>query len=117
MSGRLLSIVVVSRDGAGRADRVRLHGGTDVEVRGTYLREVLAGVFGARLIRSTLFEIGASGRQFVFTGRGFGHGVGLCQAGAFARVTRGAAPAAVLLHYYPGTALAAVRPSSHRPRG
>ena len=116
VSGRLRSIAVVSRDGAGRADRVRLHGDTDVEVRGTYLREVLTGVFGTRSIRSTLFEVGSSGRQFVFTGRGFGHGVGLCQSGAFARVAAGAAPAAVLLHYYPGTALAVVRPSSHRRR-
>ena len=117
VSGRLLSIVVVSRDGSGRADRVRLHGDTDVEVRGAYLREVLTGVFGARSIRSTLFEIGSSGRQFLFTGRGFGHGVGLCQTGAFARVAAGAPPDAVLLHYYPGTTLAAVRPSSRRPRG
>jgi hypothetical protein len=39
----------------------------------------------------------------VFEGRGFGHGVGLCQAGAFARIMAGGKPAAVLARYYPGT--------------
>ncbi len=48
---------------------------------------------------------GAERTLFVFEGRGFGHGVGLCQAGALARVRAGAKPAAILQHYFPGTRL------------
>jgi stage II sporulation protein D len=42
---------------------------------------------------------------FSFSGRGFGHGVGLCQAGALARIRAGASLEDVLAHYFPGTTL------------
>jgi stage II sporulation protein D len=108
VGGRLASMVVLTRDVSGRAERVRLTGDrgvADVEVRGVDLREVLIGAFGVRSIRSTLFDVVPSGRQFVFSGTGFGHGVGLCQVGALARLTAGDAPQAVLQRYYPGTTL------------
>jgi stage II sporulation protein D len=119
-AGRITSIGVTSRDASGRADRILLHGSADVTVRGIWLREVLAGAFGARSIRSTLFDVTKEGRQFVFSGRGFGHGVGLCQVGAFARLAAGEPVDAVLRHYYPGTAIVPstrLTPSSRRPRG
>jgi stage II sporulation protein D len=75
-------------------------------MRGEDLRAALTRAFGARSIRSTLFTVRREGDDLVFTGRGFGHGVGLCQAGALARVRAGATPGAVLRYYYPGTALA-----------
>jgi stage II sporulation protein D len=120
VGGRLGSIAVLTRDASGRAQRVLLRGDThvaDVSVRGADLREVLTGAFGVRSIRSTRFDVVPSGRQFVFSGSGFGHGVGLCQAGALARLAAGDAPRAVLQHYYPGTVLVGLRPSSHTPRG
>jgi hypothetical protein len=40
-----------------------------------------------------------------FVGRGTGHAVGLCQAGAMARARKGASPAEILAFYYPGTEL------------
>jgi SpoIID/LytB domain protein len=42
----------------------------------------------------------------VFEGRGFGHGVGLCQTGAMVRARAGHSPHDILMHYYPGTTLA-----------
>ena len=44
--------------------------------------------------------------MFTFSGRGYGHGVGLCQAGALARLRAGAKPVDVLRYYYPGAVLA-----------
>ena len=44
-----------------------------------------------------------SSAGFTFSGRGYGHGVGLCQAGALARLKTGASVNAVLAHYFPGT--------------
>jgi stage II sporulation protein D len=70
---------------------------------------VLTQVFGARTIKSTWFEIRLEGATFVFEGRGFGHGVGLCQAGALARVQAGATPLAVFELYFPGTTLKSMR--------
>jgi stage II sporulation protein D len=43
----------------------------------------------------------------VFTGVGFGHGVGLCQAGASQRAQAGQSPADIIAHYFPGTRLQA----------
>jgi len=100
--GSLTGIVISERDGAGRAERVSLRG-TDARVlRGEELRDVLSRTFGARSIRSTRFDIERERGSYVFTGRGFGHGVGLCQAGAFARIAAGASTTAVLTRYYPG---------------
>ncbi len=100
---RLDSIEVLERDPAGRARLVALHGRQESILRGEILREVLGRNLGVRTVRSTWFDVERSGLTFVFTGRGFGHGVGLCQAGALARVRAGESIRSVLLHYFPGT--------------
>jgi stage II sporulation protein D len=43
-----------------------------------------------------------------FTGRGYGHGVGMSQYGARGRALAGQDAATVLAHYYPGTTMATV---------
>jgi stage II sporulation protein D len=59
-------------------------------------------------IRETLFTVDrqrdADGRvaTFVFSGKGWGHGVGLCQVGAFGMALRGARYDEILNHYYTG---------------
>jgi stage II sporulation protein D (peptidoglycan lytic transglycosylase) len=107
---RLRSISVVSRDRAGRAQRVKIGGSVDSIVRGEDLREVLSRTFGPKSIRSTWFDVSQRSKEYVFSGRGYGHGVGLCQAGALARLRSGKSPAAVLQYYFPGTQLVAERP-------
>lgn len=105
VGGRLDGIQVLDRDEAGRAAQVALHGAERRLVRGDALREVLAGAFGARSIRSTWFDVHREQGRIVFEGRGFGHGVGLCQAGALARIRAGANLSGVLQRYFPGTTL------------
>ena len=109
VGNRLDRIDVLERDPAGRAARVWLRGQQARIVRGEELRNALARVLGSRAIRSTRFDVRRDGASVVFEGRGFGHGVGLCQAGALARIRAGAAPAAVLQRYYPGTTLVTLR--------
>ena len=109
----LETIDVVDRDAAGRANRIALGSlparpGTanaTLVVRGDEFRQVLSRAFGPRAIRSTLFDVRRTGATFTFSGRGYGHGVGLCQAGALARLRAGATPSDVVGYYYPGTAL------------
>jgi stage II sporulation protein D len=109
IGARLDGIQVLDRDRAGRAERIALHGAQERVVRGEPLREVLAQAFGGRAIKSTWFDVRPERTLLVFEGRGFGHGVGLCQAGALARIRAGAKPAAILQRYYPGTKLVAMR--------
>jgi stage II sporulation protein D len=101
----LRGISITRRDESGRATLVVLNGSREPVIRGEELRDVLSRAFGAKSIRSTRFQVARSGQRFVFTGQGFGHGVGLCQAGAYARLKAGARPEQVLARYYPGTRL------------
>lgn len=105
----LREIVVAQRDEAGRAAVVVLRGTRETIVKGEELRTVLTNAFGAKSIRSTRFEVVRQGEEYVFTGRGFGHGVGLCQTGAYARLRAGASPEQVLVRYYAGTRLIVLR--------
>jgi stage II sporulation protein D len=109
--GLLTGFTIESRYAAGRAERVaitsrdRTSGTRVIVVRGEELRQILTREFGARTIRSTLFDVRRDRDTFAFSGRGFGHGVGLCQAGALARLKGGATAAAIFRTYYPGTVL------------
>ncbi|MEP6917495.1 MAG: SpoIID/LytB domain-containing protein [Acidobacteriota bacterium] len=100
---------VVDRDASGRAEHVAVHGTDERIVRGDALRDVLSQSFGARSVKSTWLDIRRDGTSFVFEGRGFGHGVGLCQAGALARIRAGVRLPAVLQKYFPGTKLVTLR--------
>jgi stage II sporulation protein D len=102
---RLDDLVIVNRDPAGRAAEVRIRGERTRDVKGEVLRDVLTRAFGVRTIKSTWLDVRRQRSSYIFEGRGFGHGVGLCQAGAQARLSAGASPAAVLSRYFPGTRL------------
>ena len=96
-------VEVSGRDAAGRAELITLHGSRTFVVRGETFREVVTRALGVKSLRSTLFSVKRAGEHVVFSGRGYGHGVGLCQAGAAARIRTGASPDDVLRHYFPGT--------------
>ncbi len=55
------------------------------------------------LLKSNFIEIAVKGDSILITGRGFGHGVGLCQFGAIEMARQGFDYRQILLHYYPGT--------------
>jgi stage II sporulation protein D len=56
------------------------------------------------LIKSTLFkDIARRGNAFEFSGRGWGHGVGLCQWGAKGMAEKGKDYKEILEYFYPGT--------------
>ncbi len=72
--------------------------------------EALRAAVGNALIPSVFFELELSqtGRELVFSGRGMGHGVGLCQWGAEEMARRNFGYRAILGRYYPGTGIAAM---------
>lgn len=105
VGARLHDVRVLQRDDSGRATLVALDGERSPLLRGEELRAVLSRQFGPRAIRSPRFDVTRAGDTFTFVGRGFGHGVGLCQRGALARLRAGATPEAVLQAYYAGARL------------
>ncbi len=53
--------------------------------------------------------------EFVFLGRGWGHGVGLCQNGAFGMALAGASYDAILRHYYTNIDIVPLQSTSAAP--
>jgi stage II sporulation protein D len=75
--------------------------GSTAVVRGFRIRNILG-------LRDTLFvidrEYDSQGKikDFIFTGKGWGHGVGLCQVGSFGMARSGAGYKEILKKYYHG---------------
>lgn len=111
---RLEAIAVERRDASGRAVRLSVRGERTVEVRGEDFRAILNRSLGARALQSTKFLMTRAETGYVFLGSGFGHGVGLCQAGAIARARQGETTRAILDHYLHGATLAQL-PITHYP--
>jgi stage II sporulation protein D len=62
-------------------------------------------LLGPNLIRSGLFEIEVKNGYVTFEGRGWGHGVGMCQRGAKVLAERGKSFKSILRTYFPGVQL------------
>jgi len=103
--GKIKDMQVVRRGVSGRIIELLVVGSKATEtVRGFSirnildLREILAVI---EIQRDAKGEIEA----VVFAGKGWGHGVGLCQVGAYGMAVRGAGYREILAHYYRGTEL------------
>lgn len=66
-------------------------------IKGEDFRQLL----GYDKIRSTSFRVVKVASDWVFAGRGFGHGVGMCQHGAKSMAKVGLTYRQILAHYYP----------------
>ena len=69
-------------------------------------RLAVGRALGWNRIRSNWFEVTVTGDSFLFHGRGSGHGVGLCQAGAAVMAQQGRGYDEILAQYFPQTTLA-----------
>jgi stage II sporulation protein D len=98
--GELKDIIVRKRGKSKRVTELQILGTeSQVLVRGLKIRWVL----GLRDILFTLdreFDEDGGVSHFLFTGRGWGHGVGLCQVGAFRMAQSGAGYREILKKYY-----------------
>jgi stage II sporulation protein D len=100
--GQLIDLVPLRRGDSSRVVELLIKGSeTQAVVKGLRIRRVLG-------LKETLFviekEFDESGglSQILFTGRGWGHGVGLCQVGAFGMARSGADYQEILKKYYKG---------------
>jgi stage II sporulation protein D len=102
-------IEIVSRSESGRAQRLKLSGGADgnAQISASTFRFAVDRELGWNKIRSDLYDVRNAGEQIVFSGRGSGHGVGMCQAGAEEMAREGKNYREILSFYYPGTQLGA----------
>ncbi len=90
----------------GRVVEVELKGRSGSKtISGSAFRATLARAFGAMTVKSTYFDLKDRRGQYVFEGRGFGHGVGLSQWGAHGMALDGRSYEEILDFYYKGTRL------------
>ena len=100
---------ILERGISGRVGKIRIEGeeGRTAEVDGLAVRwtlDVPDTLFTAKRLAPPRREAG-----WLFTGRGWGHGVGLCQVGAYGMAQRGHTYREILYHYYTGVELSRVR--------
>ncbi|MBV8201925.1 MAG: SpoIID/LytB domain-containing protein, partial [Acidobacteria bacterium] len=103
------SFEILERGASGRVGKIRIEGdgGRTAEVDGLAVRwtlDVPDTLFTAKRLAPQKHEAG-----WLFTGRGWGHGVGLCQVGAYGMAQRGHTYREILYHYYSGVELSRVR--------
>jgi stage II sporulation protein D len=96
-------VEVTSRSAAGRALEITVTSKTNrcVVRRASDFRLAV----GPRTLPSTFVEVLPTAGGFTFRGRGWGHGVGLCQWGSRGMARKGCSATDILMHYYPGATL------------
>ncbi len=105
--GTLLDIAPLARGSSGRLIKVRIVG--DAGELAVEKELSIRGALSPTHLPSACFEIekeiGPDGLPsgFTFRGAGWGHGVGMCQAGAAGMALRGMDYEEILSHYYRGT--------------
>ncbi|MFQ5952476.1 MAG: SpoIID/LytB domain-containing protein [Candidatus Omnitrophota bacterium] len=97
---RIDDIRAGKRDPSGRLEYVSVKsGGKWLEIKTSKFRSAI----GRKTLRSANFRVKKYPFFYLFSGHGWGHGVGMCQWGAFGLSLRWWSPERILAHYYPGT--------------
>jgi stage II sporulation protein D len=108
--GSIFSLSVVERGVSGRARLLNLSGENGAtQIRGELNIRRLFGMLNSAMFEVRL-EKDAKGRPatWIFTGGGWGHGVGMCQTGAIGRAEAGQSYREILAHYYNGATVAPI---------
>lgn len=102
----IFGIQVAGRSPSGRVKDIVLHMGSHKHVRVS--ADKFRKMLGFSKVKSTQFELKLTPEELEITGKGFGHGVGMCQNGARIRAKNGADFKFILKLYYPETKLSRV---------
>ena len=104
MTGPVKAMVPLERGESGRICKLRIEGeyktitvGKELEIR---------RILSETHLKSSAFEVEyADDGNIILHGRGWGHGVGLCQIGAAVMASRGYDYRQILQHYYPESSI------------
>ena len=98
--GDVLSLVPLERGASGRIVRLLVKGSAGEMTLGKEL--AIRRALSDSHLKSSAFEVREEDGTFVLQGKGWGHGVGLCQIGAAVMAARGYDYKSILKHYYTG---------------
>ena len=95
---KIKDMVILGRDASGRITNLRITSDkNNIDISAKDFRNII----GPNIIRSTNFNINVVNHDVVFEGLGWGHGVGLCQWGAYFMAKQGYTTEQILKYYYP----------------
>ena len=100
---QVASIKILSRNSSDRVDKLEIADdkGTSIIVPAKDFRITL----DPNVVRSANFELEIKNGRAVFRGSGWGHGVGMCQWGAYGMAKTGKKAEEILKYYYPGASI------------
>ena len=101
--GNILDLQPLQRGASGRISLLRVVGSErTIEVgKELEIRKLLSPTH----LLSSNFEVQREGTDFILTGHGWGHGVGLCQIGGAVMAAEGHDYRSILAHYYPTSSI------------
>ena len=100
------SIRILKRTPSGRAITLQVSGaGSTATISASSFHFAVNRSLGWNQIRSDWYELDVSNHSLHIKGKGHGHGVGLCQDGAFEMAREGKSYREILAFYFPGTSV------------
>lgn len=100
--GRLVDIQPIEYGPSQRVTRLKVAGTRGESVLVGFLIRVALGLREDLFVMDRQYDSDGNVSTFVFSGKGWGHGVGLCQVGAYGMALRGRTYRDILSHYYRG---------------
>jgi stage II sporulation protein D len=106
-------IRVTRRSPGGRAELLEISGhDAPAALSASSFRFAVDRALGWNQMRSDWYTTRVSGPTLEISGQGYGHGVGLCQAGAYEMAVEGRSDGEILGFYFPG-AVVGITPADH----
>lgn len=104
--GKISSVTVLSKNLSGRVDKIEIKddAGVSIVLTGKDFRQII----GPNELRSTKFDPSIRWGNLIVNGLGWGHGVGMCQWGAYGMSKRGKKCEEILKYYYPGAEITTI---------
>jgi stage II sporulation protein D len=100
----IADIRVIRRSAEGRAELLEVTGrGAPAQLAASSFHFAIDRQLGWNQVRSDWYTPTVSGGMVEIRGKGYGHGAGLCQAGAYEMATEGKTEKEILNFYFPGT--------------
>ena len=98
--GLIKDIQIVQRNNSGRIKFLKIisRDGKSIDISGKDFRNIV----GPNNLKSNQYKIIMKGYYFDVIGKGWGHGVGMCQWGAYQMAKERFSYKAILKHFYPG---------------
>lgn len=114
--GQIIELRPLRRGPSGRIYQLLIRGTQQQLTIGKEL--IIRSALSETHLYSSAFDIEAIGSgslpdRFILRGKGWGHGVGMCQIGAAVMAERGYAYTEILSHYYPETKIITAQPINH----